>query len=376
MSKKSSTFAVANWVTLQNRVQSYNKKMKNTNYSVKKYQTYGILLLALLFCGSVEAKVYHYVGGYGQLGEWSLMPKSSAYSSSLGAAGGLGISYEMQYVKGPTPFRVLANIGVGATFGTTAYSKTTSATERMEKQTDLDGKPFEYIYDIRDRKDKYNNFAVHIPIMLGFQYRRLYVLAGVKVYANMWTQTKTTATLTTYGEYWDAAHKVKIYDDFRSMPEYQFFTDEKLKKKTNTNLNLDADLCLEIGARLGVINYATGYDVPKRILEYRIGAFVDYGLFDVHTNGTKKTIVFPERYDVDATSPNYVHGTRTMIDNLQMNDVMATEGFAKKVQNLMIGVKFTVLFQMPQQQKCVMCADGYQSTANPARGSRGMKYEE
>jgi hypothetical protein len=346
--------------------------MKNTNYSVKKYQTYGILLLALLFCGSVEATVNHYVGGYAQLGEWSLMPKSSKYGSSLGVAGGLGFTYELQTGKRYQPLQFVFNTGVGATYGWTAFSKSTDTRQPMEKpQIDMENEEFTYFYYIRDRKDQYTNLAVHFPLMIGVQYHRIYALIGVKFYANMWTQTQTTAKLTTYGEYWNTDHTKKIYDDIKDIPEYQFFTNEPLKKTRKTNFKLDADLSVEIGARLGVINYASGYDVPKRTLEYRIGAFLDYGLFDVHTSGKVEPLKLPDKYDVYAA-----HKTRTMIDNLELNDVMRTKGFAKKVQNLMVGIKFTILFQMPEQQKCVMCADSYKSIANPSRDSGGMQYEE
>ena len=65
--------------------------MKNTNYSVKNRRSYGILLLALLLCGGVSAKVNNYVGGYANLGEWSMLPSGSKYTGSLGVAGGVGL---------------------------------------------------------------------------------------------------------------------------------------------------------------------------------------------------------------------------------------------------------------------------------------------
>jgi hypothetical protein len=345
--------------------------MKNTNNSVKKHQSYGILLLALLFSCSVSAKVSHYVGGYAQLGEWSLLPTNSKYGNSVGVAGGAGVLYELQ--SGPTykSVRFLLDVGVGAVGGMTAYIQTSNAQVVLENQPDPNGDRFDYNYDIRDRKDQYNNIALHFPLMVGVQYKRFYALAGVRFYANVWTQRMTTATLTTYGSYWDKASNKQIFDDFRDMPEYQFFTDEPLKNSQQTYFKLDADLSLEIGARLGVINYSVGYDVPKRKLEYRLGAFMDYGLFDVHTSGNMQALKLPDSY-------NYVeaYGKRTMIDAVEFNDVMRTKSFAKKVQNLMVGVKFTLLFQMPEQKKCVMCTDGYKSSARRGGSRRGMQYEE
>ena len=346
--------------------------MKNTNNSVKKYQLYGILLLSLLLSCNVNAKVSHYVGGYALVGEWSMLPTGSKYGNSLGAAGGLGVLYELQSGSSFSSLRLLFDAGVGATYGQTSFKQQISEDEfKLKNQLDIDGQTFDYVYDIRNRKDQYTNVALQFPLMLGVQYKRLYALVGVRFYANMWTMRHSTATLTTYGEYWDASHTEKLFEDFHNMPEHQFFDNEPLKKNQQTYFKPDADLSVEIGARLGVINYSVGYDVPKRKIEYRLGAFMDYGLFDLHTSGNSKGLTVPDRYNATEA-----YNTRTMIDKVEMNEVMRTKGFAKKVQNLMVGVKFTLLFQMPEQKKCVMCYDNYRSSATSGGSRRGMKYEE
>ena len=348
--------------------------MKNTNYSVKKLQSYGFLLVALLLCGSAQAKVDHYVGGYAQVGEWSLLPSKSDYAGSVGVAGGVGFLYELQAGKNYTPTRFLMDLGVGAMGGLTAYMQSSDKLEKLEGQYDLMNAPFDYVYDIKDRKDKYTNIAVNVPLLFGFQYKHFYALAGVKLYANIYTKTKSTATLTTYGDYAEFG-KMGIAPNV--MPEYQFFDKEKINTGVKTNFNLDLDLSFEVGGRLGTVLSDVGYDVPKRKIEYRLAAFVDYGLLDIHTKGTVSPLKLPERYDTDPESPNYVYRTRTMVDNLELNDIMSTNGFASVVKNLVVGVKFTVLFQLPQPGQCVICRDNYRSSVRTYTGSRrGMKYEE
>lgn len=348
--------------------------MKNTNYSVKKLQSYGFLLVALLLCGSAQARVDHYVGGYAQVGEWSLLPSKSDYAGSLGFSGGLGFQYELQAGKNYSPTRFLMDLGVGATGGLTAYMQSSSKIEALKDQYDLMNQKFDYIYDIKDRKDKYSNIAVQVPIMFGIQYKYFYALAGMKLYANIYTKTKSTATLTTYGDYAEFG-KMGIAPNV--MPEYQFFDNEKISTGVKTNFNLDLDLSLEIGGRLGNVLYDVGYDVPKRKIEYRLAAFVDYGLLDIHSKGTASALKLPDCYDTDDESPNYVYRTRSMVDNLEMNDIMSTNGFASVVKNLVVGIKFTVLFQLPQPGQCVICRDNYRSSVRTYTGTRrGMKYEE
>ena len=348
---------------------------------MKKHQSYWVLLLALLFCGSVNAKVNNYVGAYAQIGDWSLMPTQSTYSTSFGVAGGLGFMYEMQ--AGPTysPTRFLLDAGVGILPGMTAFLQGTNSVVPLEDQIDLQNDEFTYVYELRDRRDRYNDIALQVPLMIGVQHKAFYMLAGVKLYYHVWTKTKSTALLNTYGLY-------EAYDEFRNMPQYQFFTDRPIEKGVRTTLGtgLDVDLSFEIGGRIGVIQEAIGYDVPKRKTEYRLAAFVDYGLMDMHTKGTQLAVgyvnpsnpgqVLPLQgnldYNVGVTYP--VYNTTSMVDNVALTDIMSTDGFANSVSNLMIGLKFTVLFQLPEKGQCVLCRDAYSNLSNPRRGR--LKYEE
>ena len=337
---------------------------------MKKLHSYGFLLVAMLLCSTAQGKVDHFVGGYAQIGEWSLLPSKSNYAGSIGVAGGVGFQYELQAGKKYRPTRFLMDLGVGASGGMTAYMQSSSKVEKLENQRDLMNEPFDYVYDIQDRKDKYTNIAVNVPIMFGIQYKRFYALAGMKVYANIYTKSRSNANLTTYGDYVE-------FGEFRNMPEYQFFENEKVSTGMKTSFNLDLDLSLEIGGRLGNVLYDVGYDVPKSKIEYRLAAFVDYGLLDIHTKGTKSALKLPERYDIDPESANYIYRTRSMVDNLEMNDIMSTNGFASAVKNLVVGIKFTVLFQLPEPGQCVICRDNYRSSARTYTGSRrSMKYEE
>ena len=356
----------------QNRVQSYNKKLKYTNYSVKKLQTYCFLLLALLVSGSVSAKteVDTYVGAYAQLGEWSLLPSNSEHTGSIGVGGGVGAQFELQLGPRYSPTRFLLDVATGATGGWTAFSWAPAQTATLSNQRDLSGEAFDYVYEFLDRSDNYSNIALHVPLMVGVQHKQFYMLVGAKLGFNLWTRTTARAYATTYG----------VYESIGStkgtpMPEYQFFENKKVSTSQSSKLNMDVNLCLEIGARLGYVSNDVGYDVPKRRIEYRLAAFVDYGFFDIHVAGHNAAVSLPSTYDIDPSSPTYVYRGTSMTDQVQLNDIMRTEGFARAVNNLMVGVKFTVLFQLPKARECVACS--YKSTIRSHGNSRrGVKYEE
>lgn len=336
----------------------------------------------VLLSTTMQAKVYNYLGGYVQAGEWSLLPKESDFGPSFGGVGGVGFVYELQAGGAYSPARFLMQIGVGAQGGATSFMQGSSMTATLPNQTDLDGDmTFDYVYEVNDRHDQYTNIAAQVPLLIGFHYSRFYMLAGAKLGMNVWTKTHSTALLTTYGRYGQ-------FDEFRSMPEYQFFDDLPIIGGVRTTLKMDIDLSFEIGGRLGLVTSAVGYDVPKRQVEYRLAGFVDYGLVDIHYHRDQLALgtynpanhdqILPIEgnlsYNSGTTVP--VYNTTSMVDNLVMNDIMSTSGFAASVNNLVVGLKFTVLFQLPEPGQCVICRDAYRSSAKSHGSSRGMQYEE
>lgn len=343
--------------------------MKNTNYFVKKLLSYWILLPVLLFSGYVHAEVEinNYVGAFATAAEWSLLPQgNSSYKLSLGFGGGLGGVYEMRTGPKYSPTCFLLDIGVGLSGGLTSYMQSTNMTKTLTGQTSISGKTFDYVYEVNDRSDQYRDLALGVPFLFGVQHKKFYMLAGVKLYYHLFTKTVSSAMVNTYGQF-------EGLDDMHNMPEYQFFDGVELRGGVKTHFSFDLDASLEIGGRFGYYTDATGFDIPANRIEYRLAAFVDYGLFDIRrsdvVNINTDALATPETYDA-------TYKATTMIDNLVMSDVMSVDGFASRVNNLMVGLKFTVLFQMPKTGNCILCRDSYRSSAKSGGSRSGVKYEE
>jgi hypothetical protein len=64
-----------------------------------------------------------------------------------------------------------------------------------------------------------------------------------------------------------------------------------------------------------------------------------------------------------------------MLDGIVMNDIMSVDNFASRVNNLMVGLKFTVLFQLPKSGQCVTCRDNYLGTTR-SKSRAGVQHEE
>lgn len=329
--------------------------MKDTNKIVKIVHKYVILSLLSLFSIAMSAQMKNHIGLWGEVGEWSLMTSESQYPNSLGVAGGAGLLYDLQYKS------LIFDIGLGANYGMTSFNQSTNMTEILYNQKDLDGQLFDYVYDIRERHDQYRNLMLQVPVMVGGQWGRFYGLVGVKAGLSLMTQSYSTAYITTYGDY-------AFFDDFRNMPEYQFFENRPFSKAFDARFNFNLDVCAEIGFRLGFMTDLKGFDVPKSKVQYRLGLFADYGLLDIHEKKTNPALSLPDGtgYNVGNTYP--VYNTESMLETITMNDVMTTTNFASSVNNLLVGLKFTVLFELPEPRQCVICKDAQLFYSSPVKG--------
>lgn len=288
--------------------------------------------------------IKHLVGVSAEVGEWSLLPQGSSLNSSLGGAGSVGFVYDLQ------AGHFLFDLGVCITGGQTTFN-VPDWSYTFTDQTDSEGDMFDYVCSVNKRTDAYSNIAVKVPLLLGGQWGRFYALAGVKVGVNAFTKANMTAALSAYGQYFQYVNGQKVYmfDRFFDEPPYTdaFFANRKLTGSEKTSFNVNLDASVEIGARLGFMTDHTGFDVPKSKVQYRLAVFADYGVLDLHKAQTGNA--------VDVNSQN-VGGSENA---LQMHNILSTENVASTVNNLLVGIKFTVLFELPQTKGCVICRDGY-----------------
>lgn len=305
---------------------------------MKKFNLFVILAFLSAFSMSVEAQsnisrkyIKHSMGVWAEAGEWTMLLTEGKVDNTMGIAGVVGGTYEFQKKH----FLLDAGIGVG--FGGTKF-KLADETIALTNQNDfVDMEKFDYVYTMKNRTEWSQNVSVHIPLLAGFTYRRFYSLAGFNLQANAYTYSTIRGDLETYGHY-------KQYDDFHNMPEHQFFPEHAVKSNVKAHLNFDVNVHLELGARLGYIKDATGYDVPESPTQFRLAVFAEYGLLDIHTAHTNKPIDVPAVYNHE-----------DMMSEVVYNPFLSTSYATTQVNNLFVGVKFTVLFELPKNAYCISC---------------------
>ena len=354
--------------------------MKNTNYSVKKRQTYFVLFLALLFSGVLNAKVHHNFGGSVYGGEWSLVPLQSENKPGLGGAGGLGFVYEMQYDFPYTTARLLVQTGIGFQMGHTSLKTSGLLNDTLKAQYD-GSDTFDYIYALSNCHDTYTSYDAVVPFMVGVQYQKFYALAGFKMHYYASTTAKSSANILTYGSYKrldDEGNWQPLYPGDPDLgegnlghdPYWQFFDNVEKKSEGPAKFDMNVDVTLEVGGRIGGATQASGFDVPKRRTEYRIAAFADFGVTNIFKGGGAGPL--------NKEGVTYHGGSNDpyMTDNVTLNPLVSSKNYANSVHNLTVGIKFTVLFQLPEPKACVVCRDAYRNSTPRFRGGRGMQYEE
>ena len=291
-----------------------------------------ILLVSLGAVALLHAQPKSYISVWGEAGESSFLTsiENAASSTSFGVGGGVGAGYEMHVSK----FMWTA----GLHFNTLHNSFRLGNIENSFDAVDDEGDAFLFTYRQNNRRDSYTEMSLQIPVMLGADLGRFYFLAGVKMDFSLFGRSRVKTVLTSSGEY------VDLIDPLSGMPEHGFFNDMAFNQKAKFSFRTDVMLSAELGFNLGMVTKETGYDVPKSKRKYRIALFADYGFLDRHNPSDLESITLPTSFDAGS-----------MADGITVNNILSTNQVHGKVNNLLVGIKFTVLFKLPEASKCVIC---------------------
>ena len=317
---------------------------------MKKIVKIFILLAAMACCGTqLSAQVTHYLGAYAQAGEFSylatLYRPAFDMKSSLGGGGGLGFVYEMR------AGHFLLDVGVG---GNTAWTrfKVPDRQYVLHNMIDSEGEVFDFVYDVSHRRDAYWTTSLQVPLLLGGQWGHFYFLAGAKFDMALMTTATMKADISTLGDY--KQYMVPLHN----IPAQGFVDNMAWMSKRPVAFKPGVTASWEIGCRLGEVYKETGYDVPKQTTQFRIALFGDYGILDTHVATQTDLMHIPATYN--AKQP---------LQGLDATDVMSCKEVSDiqgMFHSFMIGVKFTVLFRMPESKACVICRE------QPFRSTHGI----
>lgn len=307
--------------------------LTNYGYIVRKLTSVLFICFALLQSVSAASKLspdkHHFLGAWGAVGYSGLM-QTTDVKPGIGVSPSLGLGYRFLYngfvlqlgVEGQYHFMTnrLANINFSL------------------PMLDTEGERFTMFAHIYNERDYMHAANIAIPLSVGFERKYLYFLAGAKFSLNLYGECYSKSKLETKGVY------DRFIENFERMDNHQFYKNHGLESDRYTmSLNPSLNLQCEIGSRVDQIVFEKGADVPQHNYRMYLGLFAEYGLLNVHKNVSKGEQVAYRQTDSE--------GVQFYVIPAMVSDKFASA----KVHPLMVGVRFSVFFAMPEPKTCVIC---------------------
>lgn len=190
---------------------------------------------------------------------------SEPISKSNGWSPAIGVGYRYMY-------KVLV---IDAGFGAEYRVRNNQPYDIMNvkaNHVDDTGEPFVGTHSWCNRHTTMQNVGIHIPVMVGFEVKRFYLLAGIKANIDLWGTTYEKGDYTMTGKY------DRFMEEWEDISGHGLVTDEPYEtKNVNKGMGWDLRACGEIGYCV----YSGGKKAKgssKVSPRYNVGAFVEYSV--------------------------------------------------------------------------------------------------
>jgi len=172
---------------------------------------------------------------------------------------------------------------------------------------------------------------VHVPLLVGYENGRFYALGGIKAGMNVLAKAVSSATMTTTADY---EPYIGMMED---LPNHGIGTAPVTSGEQNFRMGLNLTMHLEAGARLDKFKRYKAFHIRNHPYRVYLGAYLEYGMANVHT-----AVANGPMAGLDLT-----HGVQANLVPMMLCNEMKNG----TVNPLAVGVKFTMLFELPQHGK-------------------------
>lgn len=276
---------------------------------------------------------YHFLSVYGSLGYEGWLTSAKEMRPAHGVSPSIGLSYRLEYK------RFLFDVGANFQY---AYTVTKHQYPEIQlRMRDTEGEEFLMKAHVNDCRDVNQVYNVNIPIMFGYGYRTFYCLAGASLGLNIGGSTSTKSTLTTTAVY------DRLIGEMGNMPNHELYKDKNISSnKYSLSLNPLVKLHFEIGGRVDKVSFNRGADEVYHKCRVLVGAFADYGLLNIHKNVNEgEALCYQE--------------TNAGVQFYAIPAMVSQNMIDKAVNPLTVGVKCTLLFELPRRRYCIICNESH-----------------
>lgn len=271
----------------------------------------------------LNADKEHYVTVNANLGYSTLLNSIPDQKAIPGMDAELGVGYRIFHND------FLFATGLGLSYN--LYVNEQKMIDTHIDMLDTEGDPFKMHVYVSHCKDMTHAVNLNLPLLVGGEWGRFYFLVGPKVAYTVFGNTSAKALCTTSGIY------ERFYDDFYDMPNHKFETEQEIGdegiSKLKWGLNLMAHA--EVGWCINRSYMPKKYNVEPEKITWFVSLYADYGVLNI--NAVPK----------DATDLFYYKQTDEGVKYYVTPLLLSQQADKAAFNNLNIGVKFTVLFQLP-----------------------------
>lgn len=320
-----------------------------------------MMLMLLLGVGGLQAKPrlqastlvpddFHFMGIWGRAAYSTLLNPSNVVVPAPGFSPAIGVGYRMYHNH------FILNVGVEGQYSYLTNGVSDGGVEIPMIDTEDD--PFIMHAYLGDCKDVVRSAFINVPLHIGGEYDRFYAMIGATFQCQLFGNTESRSMLTTTATY------DRFMEDFHSMDNH-LLVDDKLVSSGNRPLKLNVNLLLdaEIGVRVDRFLWKKGYDVHNHSYRIYLGAFVQYGLLNIHQPIAEGSILSFEQTESE--------GVKFFV----MPAMLCNELVQTPFYNLNVGLKLSAFFELPKDRNgMIYDAHGAKKYHRVAQKSQAVWY--
>ena len=234
----------------------------------------------------------------------------------LGGGVGVGLQYHVQYDY------LIAELGIEA-----AYSHYRVGIDNVNlsyHMIDTKGTPFLYNGLISRRRDISNTMSIRIPLMVGIEWKYVYMMAGVKLNINAMSTNKSVARMTTSGSY-DI-----FYEEITNVPSHGFVDNQRIASTSYFKYNIDLRPCVEIGTILNT----SPYSYSRKRNKMHLGLYAECGVLNTLPYDRNAILMTPSLNQYIQVKMSHIYTTPSV----------------SRLNNIEIGVRYKAFFRIQRSR--------------------------
>lgn len=283
----------------------------------------------------------HYVGPYMGAGYsllWHSIPDTRLYG---GGTGMLGVQYFLRTPKKQFTF----SASLEAMYLTSISAMDNFSIMGQYYYNDPIHQDWltDYQLGFSDYRELHHQLSVNLPLMVGKEFKRAYFGVGANLRANLLGKYNTAALLTT------SIIDPEIIGNIGNLPTHNL-TNIPQKSKGNISFGLDLMAMAEVGLILDqwMPSKVTEYGpnaMNKKAISYRLGLFAACGVLSINNNPREQALIHFNNGQLQENGDIIVQNQH--ITDIYHNSMLASNNSVDKaLHSLVVGAKFSVLFQM------------------------------